>query len=133
MNDFIKKYIKTPTNIVDVINMSKLTHENEIKINIMSNSAADIAIDVDDDVDDNDDNNNIRYGEITTNEEKINDEYMCNMCVICRKTTKCNCNEKSMAEIEAEDEAEYIATLSLEQQKEYNRYNRMDEFLRLHR
>jgi hypothetical protein len=70
MNDFIKKYIKTPTNIVDVINISNLTHENEIKINIMSNSAADIAIDVDDDNDD-DDVDNIRYGEITTNEENI--------------------------------------------------------------
>ena len=57
---------------------------------------------------------------------------MCNICVICGEYS-CICYEKSMAEIEAEDESNYIATLSLEQQKQYEKYNRMEEFLRLYR
>lgn len=56
-----------------------------------------------------------------------------NRCLICGiQETTCNCYEASMDEINAEEEAVYVSSLEPYQKTDYEKYKKMEEFLRIY-
>jgi hypothetical protein len=56
-----------------------------------------------------------------------------NRCLICGiQETTCNCYEASMDEINAEEEAVYVSSLGPYQKTDYEKYKKMEEFLRIY-
>jgi len=56
-----------------------------------------------------------------------------NRCLICGiQETTCSCYEASMDEINAEEEAVYVATLTPYQKTDYEKHKKMEEFLRIY-
>jgi hypothetical protein len=120
-NNFIKKYIKTPV-VNNIINTNKyqdsVVNSKNLQIDEIEGIDTDRALEMDD----------IRYSPLTTT--STDDEFK-DMCVICGEL-KCTCYEKSMDEINAEDEAMYVASLSPYQRADYENYKKMEEFLRVY-
>jgi hypothetical protein len=141
LNNFIKKYIKTPVveyNIhnkicmkkyeydlglenPDIISSSRTTSREE-DINTISSQSISLGERID----------MMPNTTETSTEPDEEDKEFENRCLICGEETSCTCYEASMDEINAEEEAVYVATLTPYQKTDYEKHKKMEEFLRIY-
>ena len=143
LNNFIKKYIKTPVveynNIHNKICMKKYEYDHGLGLensDIISSRTTSREEDA------HTSSQSISLGETsnmmpniteTATEPYEEDTEFENRCLICGiQETTCSCYEASMDEINAEEEAMYVATLTPYQKTDYEKHKKMEEFLRIY-
>ena len=135
LNNMIKKYIKPP--VVDYNNMNNICmkkYEYDHGLGLENPDINSRTTSREEDT--HTSLQSITFEDTTeSTAEPDHDDYdeFENRCLICGiQETTCSCYEASMDEINAEEEAVYVATLTPYQKTDYEKHKKMEEFLRIY-